>query len=139
VLKKAGSGDPLIKKSIKRIPYFTYSDTAIACQLLCMPKNLHHKLTGPATVGSPRKEGGIMNKKSKAKKPGIVRKVIKPVHPSLPEKAEIAVEGADELYREIRIENTLEDEKGEKVRLKPGAEVEVIVEADKSATEPKHK
>lgn len=80
-----------------------------------------------------------MNRKSKAKRPGIVQKVIKPVHPSLPEKAEIAVEGADELYREIRIENTLEDEKGEEVRLKPGAEVEVIVEADKSATEPKHK
>jgi hypothetical protein len=34
---------------------------------------------------------------------GRVRKIIKPPHPSVPEKAEIAVHGADELYREIRI------------------------------------
>jgi hypothetical protein len=80
-----------------------------------------------------------MAKKSKTTKPGIVQKVIKPVHPSLPEKAEIAVEGADELYREIRIENTLENEEGEQVRLKPGAEVEVTVEADKNATVPKQR
>jgi hypothetical protein len=33
--------------------------------------------------------------------------LFKPVHPDLPERAEIAVEGADELDREIRIENTL--------------------------------
>jgi hypothetical protein len=49
------------------------------------------------------------------------------------------VQGADEFYREIRIENTVEDEKGEQARLKEGAEVDVIVEADKSATEPKRK
>jgi len=78
-----------------------------------------------------------MNKRTKTRKPGKVQKVIQPVHPSLPEKAEIAVEGADDLYREIRIENTLLDEKGKRVRLKPGAEVDVIVEADQSATEPK--
>jgi len=33
--------------------------------------------------------------------PGTVEKIIKPAHPSLPEKAQIAVEGADDLYREI--------------------------------------
>jgi hypothetical protein len=78
-------------------------------------------------------------KKPKIKKAGIVEKVIMPIHPSIPEKAQIAVEGADDFYREIRIENTLEDEKGEQVRLKPGAEVEVTVEADQTATEPKDK
>jgi hypothetical protein len=46
------------------------------------------------------------------------------------------VEGADDLYKEIRIENTLTDEKGRPVRLKKGAEVEVTVEADKSETTP---
>jgi len=34
-----------------------------------------------------------------------VRKIIKPAHPAQPEKAEISIEEADDLYREIRIEN----------------------------------
>ena len=55
--------------------------------------------------------------------PGTVQKIIKSPDPSVPEKAEIAVEGADELYKEIRVENTLTDEKGQEVKLKPGAEV----------------
>lgn len=70
--------------------------------------------------------------------PGTVEKIIKPAHPADPEKAEIAVEGADELYREIRIDNTLEDGDGKKVRLKPGAKVDVTIEADSSDTMPKH-
>lgn len=75
--------------------------------------------------------------KPKTKKPGTVEKIIKSPLPHEPEKAEIAVEGADDLYREIRIENTLEDEKGHKVKLKVGAPVEVIVEADVKDTIPK--
>ena len=65
---------------------------------------------------------------------GTVQKVIKPVSPNLPEKAQIEVQGADDLYREIRIENEMTDENGDKVRLKQGAEVDVILEADSSAT-----
>jgi len=34
--------------------------------------------------------------------PGKVQKVIKPIDPKAPEQAEIAVENAEELYREIR-------------------------------------
>lgn len=59
---------------------------------------------------------------------GTVEKIIKPLVPSEPEKAQIAVEGADHLYRELRIDNTLIDAGGNEVRLKPGAEVEVTVE-----------
>ena len=70
--------------------------------------------------------------------PGTVKKVIPPIHPSLPEKAEISVEGADDLYREIRIDNTLSDESGNEVSLKPGADVEVTIEADADATKPKN-
>jgi hypothetical protein len=70
--------------------------------------------------------------------PGTVKKVIPPIHPSLPEKAEISVEGADDLYREIRIENTLSDESGNEVSLKPGAQVDVTIEADADATKPKN-
>jgi anti-sigma B factor antagonist len=66
--------------------------------------------------------------------PGTVERIIQSPNPSIPEKAEIAVEGADELYQEIRIENTLTDEHGDEVRLKKGALVEVTVEAAAGAT-----
>ena len=69
--------------------------------------------------------------------PGVVENVIKSPHPGLPEKAQISVEGADELYREIRIDNALENDKGEKVKLKPGATVEVTIEAPAAAVAPK--
>jgi hypothetical protein len=79
-----------------------------------------------------------MASKPKVKKPATVRKIIQPFAPGQPEKAEISVHDADDLYKEIRIENTLEDSKGVKVKLKPGAEVEVIVEADVKDTTPAH-
>jgi hypothetical protein len=77
-----------------------------------------------------------MKHKPKTTKPGIVQKIIKPPLPGELEKAEIAVEGADHLYREIRIENKLEDEHGKKVKLKPGAQVDVTIEADPKETVP---
>jgi hypothetical protein len=52
----------------------------------------------------------------------------------MPEKAEIAGEGADDLYREIRIENKLVDKNGNEVKLKEGASVGVTVEAESAAT-----
>lgn len=60
--------------------------------------------------------------------------MLKPLVPDEPEKAQISVDEADELYREIRIENVLTDENAEKVRLKPGAAADVVVEADTDAT-----
>ena len=74
-----------------------------------------------------------MGKKRK-KLQGTVQKIIKPLSPNEPEKAQIEVQDADDLYRELRIENEVADEQGGKARLKPGAEVDVIVEADSSAT-----
>jgi hypothetical protein len=75
--------------------------------------------------------------------PGMVQKIIKTPNPQAPEQAEIVVENAEELYREIRVENTLLNESGEEVGLKPGAPVEVTIEANakdtikkKSAREP---
>jgi len=65
--------------------------------------------------------------------PATVDKII-PSRVDNSEKAQISIEGADDLYREIRIENTLIDENGHEVRLKKGAEVEVTVEADHDAT-----
>lgn len=63
--------------------------------------------------------------------PGRVERVIRPhPHSGEPEKAQIEVEGADHLYREIRVPNRLVDENGQKVKLKEGAEVDVKIEAD---------
>jgi len=68
--------------------------------------------------------------------PGKVEQIIPPISQGEPEKAQIAVEGGDALYREIRIENSLIDTNGEEVKLKEGAEVEVTVEAEKTETVP---
>ena len=64
--------------------------------------------------------------------PATVEKIIPPAHPADAEKAQVAVDGADDLYRELRVENTLTKESGEQVRLKEGAKVEVTIEAEPS-------
>lgn len=76
-------------------------------------------------------------RKSKTIKPAKVQRIIKSPHPDVPEKAEIAIEGAEDLYKEIRIENVLEDSSGKEVKLKEGAKVDVVVEAEPAATTPK--
>jgi len=65
---------------------------------------------------------------------GTVEKIIKPGFSGEPEKAQIDIHDADELYREIRVDNVVTDDKGEEAHLKPGAEVDIILEADSSAT-----
>lgn len=73
----------------------------------------------------------VRKRKASTKLPGVVEKVIKP-HPGSgePEKAQIAVHGADDLYRELRVPNKLNDEEGNKVKLEKGTEVEVRIEAE---------
>ena len=66
--------------------------------------------------------------------PGTIEKIIPPIAPALPEKAQIRVDGAEDLYQEIRIENKLQDEAGNPVALKKGAEVEVTIEVAPEAT-----
>jgi hypothetical protein len=80
-----------------------------------------------------------MTEKPSVTLPGTVEKIIKPSEPSEPEKAQISIEGADDLYREIRIENSLTTENGDEVRLKKGAEVNVTVNAEAEVTAPKIK
>ena len=77
--------------------------------------------------------------KATATLPGKVEKVIRP-HPNSgePEKAQIAVEGADHLYREIRVPNSLTDSEGHKIKLEEGADVEVKIEADPSTASAAH-
>ncbi len=74
-----------------------------------------------------------MSEKPNIKLPATVEKIIKPPDPRLPEKAQITIDqGADPLYQEIRIENSLKDSHGKDVKLKEGAHVEVTVEASDS-------
>jgi hypothetical protein len=61
--------------------------------------------------------------------PGIVEKIIPSQRLSQPEKAQIAVDGAEHGYRDLRIENTLTDKHGDDMKLKKGAYVEVTVAA----------
>ena len=75
-----------------------------------------------------------MSKKRIKTFPAKVDKIIKPIGNGEPEKAQITVEPADHLYRELRVENKLQDENGHEVRLKPGAQIEVKIEADAEAT-----
>lgn len=85
---------------------------------------------------SENKEEKQVPAKATVTLPGIVEKIITPIIPTEPEKAQIAVEGADHLYREIRVENRLKNEDGKEVALKPGAEVDVKIEAEPHATKP---
>lgn len=73
--------------------------------------------------------------RSSRKLSGRVEKIIKPIHRGEPEKAQVSVEEADHLYKEIRIDNKLKNDCGEVVRLKPGAEVDIKIEADADAIE----
>jgi len=77
--------------------------------------------------------------KSSTTLPGRVRKIIKSPDPKEPDQAEISVPDAEPLYQELRIENKLKNEEGEEVRLKPGASVDVTVEADAKDTEKNEK
>jgi hypothetical protein len=77
-----------------------------------------------------------LSKRPKTKKTGHVKKIVPPIEPGQKETAEIVVRDAVPLYRELRIDNQLHDESGQEVKLKNGAEVEVIVETDSSNTVP---
>ena len=69
--------------------------------------------------------------------PGTVEKIIPAVGNLVPEKAQIEVEGGDDLYREVRIDNILEDADGNPVSLKKGADVNVTIEVNAKDTKPK--
>ena len=74
-----------------------------------------------------------MKKKKTKRMHGRVQKIIKPSGGE-PEKAQIAIDEADDLYKEVRVENKLTDENGVERRLKEGAEVDISIEADSDAT-----
>ena len=66
-----------------------------------------------ATVCCGAVERSLMGKK-RNKMRGTVEKIIKSISPLEPEKAQISISEADDLYREVRVENVVTDESGEK-------------------------
>jgi hypothetical protein len=62
--------------------------------------------------------------------PAVVKQILKPMYPDQSEKVEISITEADELFREIRIVNTLKGVDGKLVGLKPGVQVDVTFEAN---------
>jgi hypothetical protein len=80
-----------------------------------------------------------MTTNAKTTKPGTVKRIVPSFDSREPDKAEIHVHDTEPLYEELRIPNSLTNEDGEEVKLKKGAEVEVHIEANKSATTPKEK
>ena len=62
--------------------------------------------------------------------PGTVEKIIRPVVPDQSEKAQITIDGADHLYKELRIKNTLTDQDGKAVRLQSGSHVRITFSSD---------
>jgi len=71
--------------------------------------------------------------KRRKKLRATVQKVIPSPVPNEPEKAQINIHDAEDLYKEIRIENVVADDEGNQAPLKPGAQVDVVIEADSSA------
>jgi hypothetical protein len=72
----------------------------------------------------------VLPLKKRKKLRGTVQKIIKPILKGEKEKAQVEIDEGEELYREIRVENELRDERGNKSSLKEGAEIDVILEED---------
>ena len=78
----------------------------------------------------------MVTRKKKPRKTlqGKVEKIIKPFNSAEPEKAQVSIEDGEELYREIRVENRLSDERGNEVKMKENAPVDVTIETDEKHT-----
>jgi hypothetical protein len=67
---------------------------------------------------------------------GIVRKLLTPMYATQPQKIEISIPDADNLFREIRIANSFISPNGGSVALKAGVLVHITIEADLKDTVP---
>ena len=74
-------------------------------------------------------------KRARKKLTARVTDIIEARLPAEPEKAEIAIEQAEDLYGEIRIENKLSTDRGTEICLKPGDQVDVQIEAEEKSAE----
>lgn len=63
----------------------------------------------------------------------IAVKVLKPPQSVGPEKVEIYIPDAEQLFSEIRVPNALTDSKGNTLALQPGTEVDLILGAGRQS------
>ena len=116
-------------------PAWSHGLECLCSTVLASFSNVQQK--GGCLVSDKKKKDNNPGEKAAVTLPGTVEKVISPLIPGMPEKAQISIEGAEDLYKEIRVENSLEDEAGNQRKLKKGAEVQVTIEADADSTTPK--
>lgn len=74
--------------------------------------------------------GDLQRKRPWRTVPAVVEKIVKGIYPDQVEKVEISIPAADDLFREIRIENTLTNVDGQPVALKTGAHLDITFEAE---------
>jgi hypothetical protein len=72
-------------------------------------------------------EGSMSHERTAITLVGTVEKVIPAIGDYQAETAQITVAGADELYREIRVENAFRNAAGNPVRLSQGVELEITI------------
>ena len=80
-------------------------------------------------MDDPRDDQEVEQEIPSVKLHGVVDKILQPSYLGQPEKAQIVIQEAEDLYKEIRIDNAFHDGGAEKVKLKQGTEVDVVVEA----------
>ena len=75
-----------------------------------------------------------MPEKPGVTQPGTVDKIIPAVSSKEADTVHIGLDTPHDLYREVRIDNTLTNESGGKVSLEPGEPVEVTITAEAGST-----
>ena len=60
--------------------------------------------------------------------PAVAKQILKPLYPQEAERVEISIAEADELFREIRVENSFVDGEGNVLAIKAGAKLDVRLE-----------
>lgn len=73
---------------------------------------------------------GVQRTKPWKMVPAVVNKLIEPKFSGQVQRIEISIPSADELFREIRIENSFNGPDGKPVALRNGANLDVTLEAD---------
>jgi hypothetical protein len=115
-------------EAMPKIAYQKRMDAALPAVTTEMAKP---RITKSARIAELNLDAARIRTEASTTVPGTVDKIV-PGNPSQPEKADVSLDGTDS-RRTFRIENTLTDEHGDKVGLKKGARVQVIV-TDQSET-----
>ena len=70
-------------------------------------------------------DGNLVGTKATINLSGLVQEIFRAIEPGEPDKIQILAKGAEDLYREIRVDNLFPDDDGNFVSPKIGDEVEI--------------